>query len=228
MFARARERGRFLMPGHILRFDPRYTLLKERLDAGDLGRLVSITAQRTFPRLRPGFVHRSTPFLEATIHDIDMALWLTGSTPARAYGTQSAARDSGGHDAVWGILHLADGTVALLTTHWLLPDTRHLFVDATTEVVAERAVCRVSAPAGALALVTDGWVEQPDPGLWPITHGQLGGALFNEIAYMVRCVRRGEPPTLITEEQTIAGLGAALALQESADRGEQVAVAGQT
>jgi predicted dehydrogenase len=112
----------------------------------------------------------------------------------------------------------------MVTTHWLVPDSSHLFVDAGAEVVAERGVCRVAYPAGALVMSTDRRVEQPDSGLWPVTHGQLGGALGNEIAYMVRCVRRGEPPTLITEAQTLAGLRAALALQASADRGREIEI----
>jgi predicted dehydrogenase len=58
------------------------------------------------------------------------------------------------------------------------------------------------------------------------THGQLGGALFDEIAYFVRVVRHGEAPTLISEAETLAGLRAARALQESAEQGQEVRVPG--
>jgi predicted dehydrogenase len=224
LFARARARRRFLMPAHVLRFDPRYALLKERLGRGDLGRIISITARRNLPRVRAAAFHRVSNFAEVLIHDIDIALWLTGSHPVRAYGVHCAPRAERPPDAVHGILHLADGTVVLLSAHWMVPGSHDLFVEAATEVLAEHGVAQVSYPGAALTLTTDTIVEQPDTTLWPLTHGHLGGALFAEVAYFVRCVRRGEEPTLIAEAEALAGLRAARALQQSAELNREVPV----
>ena len=38
------------MPGHILRFETKYAAVKEQLDSGRLGRIISIYARRNRPK----------------------------------------------------------------------------------------------------------------------------------------------------------------------------------
>lgn len=52
MLAAARAAGVYLMPGHVLRFETRCAMVKEQLAAGELGRVVSISARRNRPKSR--------------------------------------------------------------------------------------------------------------------------------------------------------------------------------
>ena len=78
MLAAARKTGLILMPGHILRFETKYATVKEQLDSGRLGRVVSIYTRRNRPKWQ-GTIYKRTPLvLETAIHDIDTMLWYTG------------------------------------------------------------------------------------------------------------------------------------------------------
>jgi predicted dehydrogenase len=46
MIRTAREAGVFLMPGHLLRFETRFGMLKEEIGRGGLGRIVSIVGSQ--------------------------------------------------------------------------------------------------------------------------------------------------------------------------------------
>ncbi len=46
MISAARDAGVILMPGHILRFEPRYAVVKRKLVTGQLGAIVTIQARR--------------------------------------------------------------------------------------------------------------------------------------------------------------------------------------
>ncbi len=50
MLSAWRESGRLLMVGHVLRFDPRYVQLAERVRRGELGRVVTLFCQRNVAR----------------------------------------------------------------------------------------------------------------------------------------------------------------------------------
>lgn len=85
----ARERGRYLMVCHVLRYTPFYSALKAMLDDGAIGRL--LTVQHTegvafwhfahsFVRGNWGVMAQSAPMILAKCcHDLDLLQWLVGS-----------------------------------------------------------------------------------------------------------------------------------------------------
>ncbi len=79
MVEAAQNRGLILMPGHLLRFEPRYAAVKDQLSTGRLGRVLSMYARRNRPKWQ-GRIYKRTPLvLETAIHDIDTMLWYAGS-----------------------------------------------------------------------------------------------------------------------------------------------------
>ncbi len=85
-------RGKFFF-GLVLRYAPIYRKVKEILDSGALGRIVSFEFNETLGLSHGGYImggwrrfreNAGTHMLEKCCHDLDLANWLTGSLPARA------------------------------------------------------------------------------------------------------------------------------------------------
>src|SRR3546814_8792392 len=86
--------ARFLLGFHR-RFDPAFRALKQRLDAGETGRLETLHLVNHDPAAPPpGFVPTSGGlFKDFTIHDLDLARWLLGEEPVRVYTAASCLVD---------------------------------------------------------------------------------------------------------------------------------------
>jgi myo-inositol 2-dehydrogenase / D-chiro-inositol 1-dehydrogenase len=73
--------------GFNRRFDPSFRSLKERLDAGAIGKLEQVIITNRDPGL-PDLRFLATSgglFLDFTIHDFDMARWLLGEEPVEVF-----------------------------------------------------------------------------------------------------------------------------------------------
>lgn len=201
----------FVMPAHILRFAGPYQELVARVHAGAVGRVLAVSTVRDRSRdhetLFPG-VH---PALMTTVHDIDVALWVTG---ARAVSVSAYAR--GGVDAnrpqlLWARVDAADGSVWSLHVSWLLSD------DAPgsdrLEVYGSRGVAKLALEP-SVSLFTDR-AEWVDHELTPDAHP---GALDAEIGSFCEGIRvRTTPP--ITLDEARHGIQIAEAIVASAARG---------
>ena len=84
--------GRQFVIGFTLRFSPHYRKLKELLEAGVVGKMVSFEFNETLSFNHGGYImgdwrrrrqYAGTHLLEKCCHDIDLANWFTGSLPAR-------------------------------------------------------------------------------------------------------------------------------------------------
>lgn len=79
--------------GLVLRYSPLYQKIKELLDAGVVGRLVSFEFNETLDFNHGGYIHGNwrrhrenagTHLLEKCCHDVDLVNWLAGSLPVKA------------------------------------------------------------------------------------------------------------------------------------------------
>jgi len=90
-----RRAGIALMVGFNRRFDPNFALLKQRLDAGEIGalELLSIISKDPAPP-PPAYVAQSGGiFRDMMIHDLDMARFLLGEAVTQVHATASALVD---------------------------------------------------------------------------------------------------------------------------------------
>lgn len=88
----ARAADRHLFVGFVLRYAPFYRGIKQRLDRGDLGRVVSIEANENLSAMQGAFFHRDwrrfrkfagSYLLEKCCHDLDILTWFAGALPRR-------------------------------------------------------------------------------------------------------------------------------------------------
>lgn len=88
-----RASNKLFSMGFVLRYAPFYRRLKELIDEGVLGRLISFEFNETLAFNHGGYImsdwrrlrkNAGTHMLEKCCHDVDLANWLTGSIPVRA------------------------------------------------------------------------------------------------------------------------------------------------
>ncbi len=93
MQAAWRASGRTFFFGLVLRYAPIYRKIKQLLDDGAIGRILSLEFNETLAFNHGGYIHGNwrrsranagTHLLEKCCHDIDLVNWLTGSLPVRA------------------------------------------------------------------------------------------------------------------------------------------------
>ena len=116
MIEAAEAACRIPMPGHILRFEIKYGILQQDIEAKRLGKIVSMCARRNRTSALLERYHRTHPALENCIHDIDLMLWFTGDRVRRVRGYERRVTGRKHPDTFWGILEFEGGARA-----WLKP-----------------------------------------------------------------------------------------------------------
>ena len=127
---RAAERtGGTLAVGHVERFNPAVRALKERLDAGEGGRVFQIHARRLSPF--PFRQSMTGVALDLATHDLDLIRYLTQSEVSRVYAETASRAPGSAEDLVSASLRLDNGVTGVLDVNWLTPTkVRELSVTA--------------------------------------------------------------------------------------------------
>lgn len=222
MVTRARQLGRRLMVGHLLRFDTRCAAIKNSIDRGELGQVVSVYGRRNQSVTMRAKFTKSNRLYTTGIHDIDLILWYFGNRkPVEVY---MRTRDVGGlgDDLFWGMITMDDGSVGVVETAWLLPDTTPWRGHILGEVIGTEGTAILEVPGNGLGFWLQDRVTTPDTSYWPQIHGATVGALRDEIGYFVRCVTHDLPVEVPTHEEVLASLEVAAALIRSAEEGRPV------
>jgi UDP-N-acetylglucosamine 3-dehydrogenase len=224
MAAVAREKKLILMPGHILRFETKYGIVKEQLSSGRLGRILSIHTRRNRPKWQATIYKRTPIVLETAIHDIDTMLWYVGKKVKSARGYDVAVEKEKGPDLTWAVLRFEDGAVGVLETTWMLPD-KTAFLDDFLQLVTTAGVANIDILNSGLTLWLDDGAEAPDVCYEPRLRGSVYGALREELSYFSLCALEGRKPTIVSAEDGVEALRVGLAVVESARADREVEVA---
>jgi myo-inositol 2-dehydrogenase/D-chiro-inositol 1-dehydrogenase len=219
----ATDSGLVVMPGHVLRFDVRFSTVKECIDRNELGAVRSVYSRRLIPRSRYDLYDRTHPALMAAIHDYDVACWLIGDEPiaVTAYGSREAP-GMRWPDLMWTVLQFRGGAVAVVETSFALPDQAGTWLESETEVIGSSGVARVALPAESLSFWTPGGQLHPETALTAFPLGLAHGALKDELSYLALCVLGRQRPTRVTMQDGRRSVEVALAAIESLDSGAPV------
>jgi predicted dehydrogenase len=222
MLKAARAAGVYLMPGHILRFETRFALVKDRIAMGELGDLVSITARRNRAKSLAKTYLRTHGVLEVSIHDLDVILWYLGN---RIKCVRAFQRNIFGHphpDVTFAILEFENGALATVENNWLLPMQSGVGINDAMQVTGTRGIANIDFVNAGLSLWRDDGYFAPDVSYEPRVRGEMFGALKEELAYFTRCISEHQQPTVVTAEDGIEALRVALAIIESAEKEQDV------
>jgi predicted dehydrogenase len=218
----AAQRGRVLMVCYVERFDPRRALIRQEIETGALGDLVSLYGRRNavrrffeMPRFR---VHPIV--LEPGIHTLDLMLWFAGEKVRQVYAATRQVAEAGIADVFWAMLTFESGLVGVVEEIWAMPNGAPANLDAAWEVIGTRGTLQLRDPADSFSLWTADGVRSPDTHLGPEVAGRLTGALRNEFAYFLECVQTGQSPRWGTADEIRMVTRVGRAVVESAARQE--------
>jgi predicted dehydrogenase len=221
----ARETGRVLMPGHILRFVPAYAAVRQQLS--DHTRVHSIFARRNVPKTRFSGHQRTHTALMSLAHDLDLILWyLDGQRPERVYAVERRTLPGTGNpDVFWGIIELSGGTVACVESLWTIPPGGSRYVDVELELSSDEAFITVRNPDDAVTLVRDDKTSHPAVTLDLQLGAHRFGALREELLHFVALIRGDVKRPLVTIDDAAEVIALAEMLIRSAQHGIPVTVA---
>jgi UDP-N-acetylglucosamine 3-dehydrogenase len=216
--------GKFMV-GHICRFNPRYAAAKAEIDSGRIGKIVSMYARRNLPRwVTAEVLDKIGPIIGDGVHDTDLMLWFSGDQIVTAYAQTVRVRDKKYPDIGWTMYRFASGATGVLEDVWCMPEKTAFQIDERMEIVGTEGSIHIQETHANLSICdADGW-RSPDTTYWPQLHGRRVGALRDELAYFVDCVRNDEVPTIITPRESLEAVRACLAAEESAAQGRIVEV----
>lgn len=215
-------RGQFMV-GHICRFNPRYAAARDAIAEGRIGKIVSLYARRNIPGwVTADLLNKIGPIIGDGVHDTDLMLWYTGAKVVSVYAQAVNVRGMKYPDLGWTMYRFDSGAVGVLEDVWFLPDKTPLQIDERLEIIGTHGSIHVQETHPNFSISDgDGW-HCPDTTYWPLLHGVRAGALRDELAYFVGCIREGRRPTVITPEESRAAVVACLAAERAATTGEVV------
>jgi len=114
----ANNAGLKLMVGHIERFNPAVIKLKEIIEKGLLGKIVSISARRVGPfnpRIRDVGI-----IIDLGVHDIDVMSYLYNKKISKVYAVAGNGRGIY-EDRASILLHFDEECAGMIETNWLTP-----------------------------------------------------------------------------------------------------------
>lgn len=221
-----------LQIGFILRYEANHAKLKQEIATGSFGEIVSIRAKRNCSHQWAKFhLDLGHTIYETLIHDLDLMLWLTNSRAERVMAIERQTKAYKYSEAITALIHFSNGTLALAESSWFVPDGSPVNVtagewqgtiDAELEVVGSRRTAKIRLLDTPLQIWSQHASESIDVGLWPLLHGRIGGALRDELADFVGCVREQRTSAVANLDDAVEGLRIAEAIQSAAAVGSMI------
>jgi len=178
MIEAAKKAGKILMVGHIERFNPAVIKLKEIIDSGTLGKIVSISTKRVGPynpRIRDVGV-----ILDIGVHDIDVISYLYGKRINSVYAIAGADIHSF-EDHASIILRMDHNFAGVVETNWLTP---HKVRQLTA--IGLKGVAYLDYINQTVQLHDNEWIRK--------SKVEPSEPLKNELTYFIDCVAKGKDP----------------------------------
>lgn len=119
MIAEAKRLNRVLQVGHIERFNPAVTQLKERLADGQLGRIFTIHSRRQSPY--PGRITDVGVASDLATHELDMMRFISQAEVNSMTAEVSKVMNTGNEDIVFGLLRFDNDILGILDVNWITP-----------------------------------------------------------------------------------------------------------
>ena len=202
--------GAFVLPGHILRFSEPYRQFVELAGSKAVGTILSVTARRHRDEDHASR-YSDDPVLMTMIHDIDLALWITGAgvtdvcalrQPADTPRSETIMLARGSNGAAWQ-----------LSAAWTFPAQSS--PPDRIEVIGENGSVELEA---GNAIQCYGH----SPLRIDISGAEPGQALRAELSHFVSCIREGRKPDVVTLGDATAGLAIADAVIAALNSGGMV------
>ena len=227
IIAAAKRSKGILQIGHICRFNPRYRMAKQAIDAGRIGKIVAMSSRRNIPAAwTPEILNKIGPIVGDAIHDTDLMLWFTGDRIVSTYAQTVDVRGLKHPDIGQTMYRFAGGASATLETVWCMPEKTPFDIDERMSIIGTEGIIHIQDTVPNLGVVDGNRLHSPDTTYWPMFDGVRGGALRAEFDYFANCALKGIAPAIGRPEDAAAALEATLAAEESARTGNVIRIGG--
>ena len=202
------EADGLILPGHVLRFEPVHRRLHELVRSGAIGEVVAISASRSRASWHVDRYPDVHPALLTAIHDIDLAVWMSGTTAVSVSANEVHAAGAPNPDVVFAQVITANGSIFSIRTAWTLPATEG--PSDLLEVFGTTGLATITVDATGTTLTL------PAPG-HQVLHvpPQQTPGLAAEIDYFLELIRERRAPTVVTLQEAAHVVSIAQAMIES-------------
>ena len=210
--------------GFLLRFYPRFNLIKQSLDAGELGDIIHMYCRRNSPIVGPRrYIGASDLSMHVMIHDIDYVNWFMGCKPVKVFAKARSVllKEYDMDDVIYALVTYENGAVACLEACWVLPENSPTIIDDKVELVGTKGVVYVDACDNGVRFVTGDRVQYPDSRHWYNVNGAPSGDLSEEIMAFIGNIVNGTK-SIITPEDALNSLKVVDAIERSIAEGCEV------
>jgi len=209
---------KYFMVGHICRFDTAYALAKEEIDAGNLGKIISMHARRNLAKwITESHLQKLSALFGDGVHDLDLMFWYSGARPKSVYAQTTNTRPQLPNDDLgWALFRLDSGAIAVIETVWCLPENVPFAIDARMEIIGTEGAIYIDNSGANYTVLTKKGMSYPQTTYWPQVHGLRRGYLKEEFDYFLKCIEKGEPPGVITPQESRDVVGAIKTAERSA------------
>jgi myo-inositol 2-dehydrogenase/D-chiro-inositol 1-dehydrogenase len=195
------------MLGFMRRFDESYKYARDKVAAGEIGRLVLFRAYSQDPeKFIAGSIafgpHSGGEFLDMAVHDIDLARWFTGSEPETVYAiggcyAHPEFTDWKDGDNVSCLMKFKNETMVFLFAGRTAPHGYNV----ETEIIGTKGTLRVaSVPQKNLVEILDEHGVRKECGENFLE--RFDTAYVNEVQEFVNCIREGRKPEVTVYDGT--------------------------
>ena len=109
---------KILMVGHVFRFNPAVVRIKDRIDQGSLGKILSLS----FKRVGLGPIRKDVNVMwDLAPHDISMLLYFIDARPVSVFAAGQALNKNKNEDVVFVTIKFANKAIANLHLSWIDP-----------------------------------------------------------------------------------------------------------
>ncbi len=210
--------------GFLLRFDPRFNMVKQRLDSGELGDIIHLYCRRNSPVTGPKrYVGASDLSMHVMIHDIDYINWYMNANPVKVFAKSRSVilKENGMNDVIYAIVTYENGAIACLEACWVLPENSPTIIDDKLELVGTKGVAYIDSCDQGVKFVSGEGVTYPDSRHWYYVNGEVSGDLAEEVMAFVNNVVSGTK-SIITPKEALDSLRVVDAIERSIKEGKEV------
>lgn len=224
MWELAQQHDRTIVPGHLLRFEPRYAHIQHTLRTGHIGDPVSMHLKRARPKSLFTIYKRTHTVYELTVHDLDLAIWYADSRVKKVKAYERSVTGANVPDILWACLEFENGVLAVLESNWLTPDEARMEMRDFAEVIGEAGVANLDTSHTGLRMWDGKGMYVPELNVHNQLYGTVVGALREELCYVCDCILRKQEPVHLSFTDAIHGVEVAEAIIESSRTGREISL----
>jgi predicted dehydrogenase len=168
----AEAAGTMIMVGFENRWNPRFVRIRDELaEAGSplINQVINLNDTRYVPTQMLGWAARSSPGWFLMPHTLDLACWLSGARPTEVYARGRRgfldAQQVSTWDAITASFGMSDGSLLVLNSQWVLPQSHPSVFDFRYELHTESATYHIDIADSGVTRYDGSGVSRPQFGV---------------------------------------------------------------